>query len=105
MREVSAGEGARSSTSPMAGAIISSPKAKIPGFEGASSTLKLDSQRNHLDHSKRWWLRAMRTPFWANESLTNRERFSISQLLGSAFKVLRPSEVCPKQAGGTVAAG
>jgi hypothetical protein len=38
---------------PSTGEIISSPKAKIPGLEGASSTLKLDSQRNHLDHSNR----------------------------------------------------
>src|SRR5713226_3826490 len=66
---------------PSAGDIISSPSAKIPGLHGASSTLKLDSQRNHRDHSSRRWSKLGSTPFRASESLTIREMFSIPQLL------------------------
>src|SRR5207245_9046218 len=66
---------------PSAGEIISSPRAKTPGLHGASSTLKLDSQRNHLDHPSRRWSKLSLTPFRASESLTIREMFSIPQLL------------------------
>src|SRR2546421_5699408 len=66
---------------PSAWEIISSPRAKTPGLHGASSTLKLDSQRNHLDHPSRRWSKLSLTPFRASESLTIREMFSIPQLL------------------------
>src|SRR5262249_40327208 len=59
------------------GAATSSASAKIPAFAGTSSTLKLDSQRNHLAHSRRRWSRLGSIPCRASESPTSWEMFSI----------------------------
>src|SRR5258708_2788083 len=76
---------------PSAGEIISSPKAKIPGLAGASSTLKLDSQRNHLHHSRRKGSKRDSIPYRACNSLTICDRFSIpTALLATCSKAAFP---------------
>src|SRR4051794_31588111 len=88
---------------PPPGEKTSPPKAKIPGFDGASSTLKLDSQRNHLDHSSRRWSKLGSTPFLASEALTIREMFSIRPPRWFGFNGLRFLG-CPDRPGETITA-
>src|SRR3954452_2676372 len=86
-----------------AGGTTSSPKAKIPGLEGASSTLKLDWQRNQLVHCRRRWSKFVVTPCLANELSTNCEMFSITRSLNHFWlEVAFPTG--QNSARGTVAA-
>src|SRR5436309_14290000 len=86
-----------------AGGTTSSPKAKIPGLEGASSTLKLDSQRNQLVHCRRRWSKFAVTPCLDNELSTNCEMFSITRSLNHFWlEVAFPTG--QNSARGTVAA-
>src|SRR5947209_19275097 len=62
---------------PWVAEMTSSPKAKIPGRQGASSTLKLDSQRNHFDHSRRSGSKRGSIPFRSKRSPTICERLCI----------------------------
>src|SRR5215472_1182995 len=59
------------------GAMSSSPRAKIPGWVGASRTLKFDSQRNHRDHAMRRWSKAGSKLCFARDSVTRRARPSM----------------------------